>query len=99
MNSFNHYSLGAVGAWMYAYCLGIRRGEGSWQRFRLQPFTEGLDSAEGRFDSIYGTIRAAWSRKDGRTTYRVTVPANTEAELIIPGRHELLGSGEYVFEW
>ena len=99
MNSFNHYSLGAVGAWMYAYCLGIRRGEGSWQRFRLQPFTEGLDSAEGRFDSIYGTIRAAWSRKDGKTTYRVTVPANTEAELIIPGRHELLGSGEYEFEW
>lgn len=27
MNSFNHYSFGAVGAWMYAYSLGIMRDE------------------------------------------------------------------------
>lgn len=26
MNSFNHYSFGAVGAWMYNYSLGIRTG-------------------------------------------------------------------------
>lgn len=99
MNSFNHYSLGAVGAWMYAYCLGISRGDGSWQRFRLKPYADYFDSAEGWFESVYGVIRAAWSRKDGKTTYRVTVPANTEAEIIIPGRHEVIGSGEYEFEW
>ena len=27
MNSFNHYSFGAVGAWMYNYSLGIQRDE------------------------------------------------------------------------
>ena len=99
MNSFNHYSLGAVGAWMYAYCLGIARGEGSWQRFRLQPYADNFDYAEGFFESVYGTIRAGWVRRDGKTTYRVTIPANTEAEVIIPGRREVVGSGEHVFEW
>ena len=27
MNSFNHYSFGAVGSWMYNYSLGIQRDE------------------------------------------------------------------------
>ncbi len=29
MNSFNHYSFGAVATWMYNYSLGIRRDETS----------------------------------------------------------------------
>ena len=99
MNSFNHYSLGAVGAWMYGYVLGVRRGAGSWQKFVLQPCCEALERAEGSYESIYGEIKAGWERRDGKVVYRVSVPANTEAEVILPGRHEIIGSGDYEFAW
>ena len=99
MNSFNHYSLGAVGAWMYRYMLGIRRGENGWQKFRLEPCCQGLTSAEGSFESVYGVIRTAWEKKDGRTIYRVEVPAGTQAEVILPGRREIIGSGAHEFQW
>ena len=37
MNSFNHYSFGAVGQWMMAYSLGIEREEPGFRTFILQP--------------------------------------------------------------
>lgn len=87
MNSFNHYSFGAVGQWMMAYSLGIQRGEPGFRRFVLQPEpdpTGGIKSAEGHYDSMYGRIRSAW-KVDGKTlTYRATVPANTAATLYLP---------------
>jgi alpha-L-rhamnosidase len=87
MNSFNHYSFGAVGQWMMAYSLGIQRDEPGFQRFILQPEpdpTGTMTSAEGYYDSMYGRIVSAW-KVDGKTlTYRATVPANTTATLYLP---------------
>jgi alpha-L-rhamnosidase len=87
MNSFNHYSFGAVGQWMMAYSLGIQRDEPGFQRFILQPEpdpTGTITSAEGYYDSMYGRIASAW-KVDGRNlTYRATVPANTTATLYLP---------------
>jgi alpha-L-rhamnosidase len=87
MNSFNHYSFGAVGRWMMAYSLGIQRGEPGFQTFILQPEpdpTGGIVSAEGYYDSIYGRISSAW-KLDGKVlTYRAVVPANTTATLYLP---------------
>lgn len=39
MNSFNHYSFGAVGSWMYNYSLGIQRDEAfpGFKHFILKP--------------------------------------------------------------
>jgi alpha-L-rhamnosidase len=87
MNSFNHYSFGAVGQWMIAYSLGIQRDEPGFRRFILQPEPDPTGSitwAEGHYDSMYGTIHSAW-KVDGRVlTYRATVPANTVATLRLP---------------
>jgi alpha-L-rhamnosidase len=87
MNSFNHYSFGAVGQWMIAYSLGIQRDEPGFQKFILRPEpdpTGVMTSAEGYYDSMYGRIASAW-KVDGRTfTYRATVPANTTATLYLP---------------
>jgi alpha-L-rhamnosidase len=89
MNSFNHYSFGAVGQWMMAYSLGIERGEPGFQRFVLQPRpdpTGQMTWARGHYDSPYGRVRSAW-KVDGRTlTYSATVPANTTATLHLPAR-------------
>jgi alpha-L-rhamnosidase len=87
MNSFNHYSFGAVGQWMMAYSLGIQRDEPGFQKFILQPEpdpTGGLTSAEGYYDSMYGRIASAWKVSGQTLSYRATVPANTTATLYLP---------------
>ncbi len=87
MNSFNHYSFGAVGYWMIAYSLGIQRDEPGFRTFILQPEpdpTGVMTSAEGYYDSMYGRISSAWRVDGGLLTYRATVPANTTATLYLP---------------
>jgi len=87
MNSFNHYSFGAVGQWMMAHSLGIERDEPGFRTFILQPEpdpTGVMTSAEGYYDSMYGRISSAWKIEAGRITYRATVPANTSATLYLP---------------
>jgi len=88
MNSFNHYSLGAVYEWMVAYQLGIKADETQpgYQHFILQPTVGGdFTEAKGSYESVYGTIKSGWSAADGvMTSYDVTVPANTSATLYLP---------------
>lgn len=89
MNSFNHYSFGAVGSWLINHSLGIKRDEraAGFQRFTLQPEpdpTGKLTSAHGYYDSVYGRIESGWTRKEGGTEYRFTIPANTSATLLLP---------------
>jgi alpha-L-rhamnosidase len=87
MNSFNHYSFGAVGQWMMAYSLGIQRDEPGFKQFILQPApdpTGEMTWAEGHYDSMYGTIYSKWELKDDNLLYTATVPANTRATLYLP---------------
>lgn len=89
MNSFNHYSFGAVGAWMYNYSLGIQRDESApaFKHFILKPEidpTGKMTYAKGYYDSLYGRIESSWSVKDGVVHYNFTVPGNTSALLYLP---------------
>lgn len=91
MNSFNHYSFGAVGAWMYAYSLGIMRDEESpgFKHFILSPVTDPtgeMTFAEGYYESLYGRIESSWKVSGETVIYEFTVPANTTATLRIPVR-------------
>lgn len=89
MNSFNHYSFGAVGGWMCAYSLGIMRDSRSpgFRHFILSPRidpTGNMTYAEGHYDSIYGRIESSWRVNDKEIVYSFTVPANTGATFVIP---------------
>lgn len=89
MNSFNHYSFGAVASWMYNYSLGICRDEKSpgFKHFILKPEvdpTRGITHAEGYYDSMYGRISSRWQYTDSGIRYEFTVPANTTASLYLP---------------
>lgn len=89
MNSFNHYSFGAIGAWMYNYSLGIERDEDSpgFKHFLLKPEpdpTGEMTYARGHYDSMYGRIESAWEKKGDKYHYRFVVPANTSATLYLP---------------
>lgn len=89
MNSFNHYSFGAVGAWLIEYSLGIRRDENNtgFKYFILAPEvdpTGEMTYAKGYYDSPYGRIESDWKIENGKTIYHFTVPANTTATLYLP---------------
>jgi alpha-L-rhamnosidase len=91
MNSFNHYSLGAVGAWMYNYSLGIQRDSENpgFKHFILQPrFGGTMTFARGYYDSMYGRIEAAWELDGNDFLYTITVPANTTATMYLPATSE-----------
>ncbi len=88
MNSFNHYSFGAVAGWMYNYSLGIQRDVNSpgFKHFYLRPVPDPtgiLTYAKGHVSSMYGKISSSWSVKNGRVTYSVEVPANTSAQITL----------------
>ncbi|MGB3798234.1 MAG: alpha-L-rhamnosidase C-terminal domain-containing protein, partial [Lewinella sp.] len=87
MNSFNHYSFGAVGQWMMAHSLGIQRGEPGFKTFLLRPEpdpTGQLTEAGGYYDSPYGRIASSWVTDGNGLTYSATVPPNTSALLYLP---------------
>ena len=86
MNSFDHFSLGAISEWMMACQLGISHDEPGYQRFILQPVVGGdFAYANGKFDSPYGVIASGWKAESGAMTeYAMTIPANTSADVYLP---------------
>lgn len=88
MNSFNHYSFGAVGQWLISRSLGIKRDEPGFSRFCLCPMPDrsgALTEASGWYESASGRIESAWRAVPGGWVYSFTVPANTECRLALPG--------------
>lgn len=88
MNSFNHYSFGAIGSWMLNHSLGIERDENhpGFKHFILQPEpdpTGRMTWAKGSYDSAYGRIESEWQLTGNRCDYRFKVPANTTATLFL----------------
>lgn len=88
MNSFNHYSFGSVGAWMYNHSLGIERDENypGFKHFILKPKPDpsgNMKYAKGYYDSMYGRIESSWEIKGDECHYQFAVPANTTATLYL----------------
>ncbi len=87
MNSFNHYSLGSVGEWMYASVAGIDLDptQPAYKHSVLHPHPGGgLTYARATYDSIHGRIISDWKLENGQFAYRITVPANTTATVYVP---------------
>jgi alpha-L-rhamnosidase len=87
MNSFNHYSLGSVGDWLYGRVAGIDQTETSvaYSELLLRPTPGGrLTWAHAEQDTARGRIACGWSLEDGRLTVTVTVPPGCTAALQIP---------------
>jgi alpha-L-rhamnosidase len=87
MNSFNHYSLGSVGAWLYSDVAGIDQAADSvgFRQLVVRPRPGGrLDSAEASYDAPTGRITSSWSTHDGRLTLEVRVPPGAVATVHVP---------------
>ncbi len=92
--SLNHYSKGAVVAWLFHTMCGIRvDGE---NHFTIAPRPGGHFSfARASYDSVYGMVESSWQRTDGKTVYTVTVPANCTATVTVNGREQTLPTGTH----
>jgi len=100
MNSFNHWAFGAVTEWLMKVVIGLHPGgeQGKdWQDFLVQPIPGGgLTFAKGGYRSLYGQIDVHWTHQGGQFELRLSVPANTQATVIMPdGRRERVGAGRH----
>ncbi len=87
MNSFNHYSLGSCGQWMYETITGICPDPANpgYKHILIHPIPGGnLTSAKATCKSPYGLITADWQLKNNQFTLAVTIPPNTTATVQIP---------------
>ncbi len=90
MNSFAHYSFGAVGEWMFKTIAGIDCDVPAYDHIVIHPRPGGrVTWAKATYDSIHGPIAAAWRimpepRPDGELRLYVTIPANTTATVYVP---------------
>jgi alpha-L-rhamnosidase len=88
MNSFNHYSYGAVGDWMYQNVAGVQIGKPGYKQIILKPQpTSKFTFAKATLETMYGQILSAWDVKDDQMQVHVVVPANTTAALTLPQAH------------
>ncbi len=91
MNSFNHYSLGAVGSWLMGGIAGIETDGYGYRKIIIKPLPGGgLGYTKGSFDSINGFVKSSWWHGGGIFKLDVTIPANTSAMVYVPTSYECL---------
>ena len=87
MNSFNHYSLGSCGEYLFSGVGGIRPASPGFKTILIDPvIRDGLTWANTRFDSIQGPIATSWKLDGKRLALEVVVPANTTATVCVPAK-------------
>jgi alpha-L-rhamnosidase len=100
-SSLNHFSMGAVISYLHRYVAGLRVLEPGYRRFRVQPVPGGgITRASTAHTCPFGEIAVAWTIEADKGTLRLTVPAGTGAEVLLPdgARHDL-GPGEHTAYW
>ena len=87
MNSFNHYSYGAIGDWMYKTIGGIRPNPEAvgYKRITIKPeLGGGFEHAETELKTLYGKVKTSWKIGNGQFTIEVVIPPNTTADVVLP---------------
>jgi alpha-L-rhamnosidase len=99
MNSFNHYSLGSVGEWLYRYVAGIDSGTPGYGQIVIRPHPGGnLTHARAEYDSVRGRISSSWKIEDGRFILQALIPPNTTATVHVPSTDDVTEGGSPVDE-
>lgn len=89
MNSFNHYAYGAVSDWLFGVAAGIRPVEThpGYEKALVAPLPdERLGFLSVRYQTPHGVIHSQWHYQEGRVHYRVAIPKNMEATVILDGQ-------------
>ena len=93
MNSFSHYSFGAVMEWGFRDLVGIDTRDAGFGHIVFRPGLRSansnpdvkpIDWAKAQYDSVRGPIASHWRRDADTFELNVTVPANTSATVHMP---------------
>jgi len=102
MNSFNHYSYGAIGHWMYTRLAGIHPVSPGYKTVLVKPQPiQGITWVNAHTDTPYGRVSVNWKCEKHIFTADVCIPVNTHATIHLPGWEKAMevGSGDYHFEY
>jgi hypothetical protein len=90
-NSMNHFMLGHLMEWHFAYVAGIRQQPGStgWHRVLIAPNPGPLENASASFASPAGRIAVQWKQTKQTFDMTVTIPKGAEAEALLPNGSRL----------
>lgn len=100
MTSFNHYALGAVADWLHRSVAGLAPAAPGYRSIRIAPHPlDGFEYATATHETPYGLASSGWARHGDSVTVSATIPANTTAEVVLPGSTDtiIVGSGSH--EW
>ena len=85
MNSFNHYAYGAIVEWLFKEVAGINNDYPGYKKSFLKPSPGGdLTHARAFQNTLYGRVSSAWHFDEDDFVWRVNIPANTTAEVLLP---------------
>ena len=102
INSYNHYSYGAVCDFLFGVTCGIQPllKTPGYKHFEIKPIPGGtLTFARSEFDSPYGMIRSEWRKTENGYKFNFEIPVNTTASVKLPdGTSHEIGSGLYSYE-
>ncbi len=94
--SLDHYSKGAVLEWVFSEMCGIKvTGENT---LTIAPKPGGnFTFAKCSYQSIYGKVSCEWKKQNGKTFYKISIPSNVTAKVLLPHLEKTLLAGEYEF--
>ncbi|MDR2915736.1 MAG: family 78 glycoside hydrolase catalytic domain [Tannerella sp.] len=104
MNSHNHVMiLGDLISWMYEDLAGIKSHKTypGFERLWMKPGpTEDLTYVKASYKTPYGEAKSQWKLEDGIFTWKIIVPANTRANILLPAESpdDITESGRPVLE-
>ena len=87
MNSFNHYSYGAIGDWMYRSMAGLDTYEDGpgYKHIKIKPHIGGnFTNVSASLKTYYGKVSNAWKIENNTLVMDVEIPANTTATIYVP---------------
>lgn len=93
MNSFSHYSFGAVCQWMFQDLSGIDTSGPGYKHILIHPHpptpgsnhdNEAIRYANATYDSINGPVTSNWKRTEETFVLDISIPANTTAAVYLP---------------
>ena len=98
MNSFNHYSYGAVIDWIYCGAGGIKVIKEDYKEIEINPH---VDTRLGHLDIKYmtsrGLLHVRWYFQDNATIYEIEIPKDTIAHIKIDNKEYVVIEGTYMF--
>ncbi len=98
--SMNHFMMGHLMEWQYAYVAGIRQKPGStgWRHVLIAPNPGALEFVRSTFTAPTGTFAVAWTKKGKKFEITIDAPRGVKTEAILPnGERHAVAPGRVTY--